>query len=143
MPERPSIPDEGVLERWMKLELGRLNEGVVVDRKTLAELTKEERPVAVTKGGKEYRFERGALAHLAGRLDADIAERLRLPIIFYLDAEVKDSCALQDRVALEALVRLGELSPLRTFRGGRVWVARALAYSLTVRYPTLVQLAMR
>jgi uncharacterized protein (UPF0216 family) len=50
---RPRITDESVLSRWMSLEMGRINQGIVEVRKTLAELLREETPASVTKDGKE------------------------------------------------------------------------------------------
>jgi uncharacterized protein (UPF0216 family) len=83
MSGRPSIRDESVLTRWMQLELGRMNDGIVSERKPLAQLVREDRPVSVTKAGKEYRFDREMIALLAQHLPADLHARLKLPILFF------------------------------------------------------------
>ena len=63
MDRPPRITDESVLSRWMSLEMGRINQGIVEERKTLAELLQEETPAAVTTGGNEYRFRREVLVN--------------------------------------------------------------------------------
>lgn len=141
--ERSRVTDEGVLKRWIALEIGRMNEGIVSERKTLATLLREENPSAITKGGVEHRFDRHALEEFARNIPADLKEKLYLPVLFHCDVEVKDSCLLADRVAMEALRSLGELSSLREFRSGGIWVSRAVVYSLAIKYPTLFQVVIR
>ncbi len=123
--------------------MGRINDGIVVDRKTLAQLLLEESPSGTTKGGDEYVFSRQSLEHLAETIPKNLQEKLRLPILFYFDMTVRDACFLTDEIALEALQHLGELSNMRQIRDGRLWVSRAIAYSLMRKYPTVVQIVMR
>jgi len=56
MTHPPRITDESVLMRWMSMEIGRINEGVVKDRKSLSILLMEETPCAPTKKGNLYFF---------------------------------------------------------------------------------------
>ena len=58
---RPSISEEGVLSRWMSLELGKINSTLVADRKRLVDLLREDHPSSVTKSGKEYLFNKEIL----------------------------------------------------------------------------------
>ena len=44
MTHPPRITDESVLARWMSMEIGKINEGVVRDRKPLSLLLDEENP---------------------------------------------------------------------------------------------------
>jgi uncharacterized protein (UPF0216 family) len=143
MSGRPSIRDESVLTRWMQLELGRMNDGIVSERKTLAQLVREDRPVSVTKAGKEYRFDREMIALLAQHLPADLHARLKLPILFFFDSTVNDSCFLADEPAFRALVLLGELSPMREMEDGRLWVGKPIVFALMRKYPTIIQIMMR
>lgn len=142
MTRRPRITEESVLARWMGMEIARINDGLVAGRKTLAALLAEENPVAVTRGGAEYHFSRETLSALGGRLSGDLRRRLALPILFFFDADVPDSCYLADEAALRALRALGDLGEGRRITGGRLWVARAIAYDIARRYPTAVQFAM-
>jgi hypothetical protein len=43
---------------------------------------------------------------------------------------------------VQALRALGDLGEGRRLSGGRLWVARALAYAIARKYPTAVQFAM-
>ena len=99
--------------------------------------------MAVTKGGEEYRFDRETLQQLGERLPESLHRKLRVPILFYSDMTVRDSCFLDDEYALEALQELGELNALRRMQDGRVWIARAIVYSIMEKYPTIVQIVMR
>jgi len=133
--------DDRVLQRWLRLEAGRMNDGIAAERPTLAELLERPEPATVTRGGDQYRYDPAVVRSIAGRLPEGLRRRLRLPILFFASMEVPDSCSLSDRPAFEALQALGEISTLREFRDGRAWVGRAIAYGLVTRYPTAVQVA--
>lgn len=133
--------DDRVLQRWLRLEANRMNDGVAKERPTLASLLEAEHPASVTRGGDEYRYDPAVLRSIADRLPAALVRRLRLPIICFASMDVPDSCSITDRYAFEALQALGELSALREFRDGRVWIGRAIAYGLVTKYPTAVQVA--
>lgn len=142
MPDRPSASDESALLRWMRLEIGRINDGVVVERKRLSRLLSEEHPSSVTKGGSEHKFDRDVLLRLKQALPGELQRRLRLPILFYFDPSVPDSFFLTDEAAVQALQRLQEISPLRRVHGGRLWIAKPLVYATMNRYPTVIQIMM-
>lgn len=142
MPDRPSASDESTLLRWMRLELGKINDSVVSERKRLSLLLREEHPSSVTKGGDRYDFDRDVLLRLEQALPAVMQRRLRLPILFYFDSAVPDSFFLADEAAVQALQDLGEISTLRRMQGGRVWIAKPLVYAVMNRYPTVMQIVM-
>lgn len=135
--------DESALRRWMGLEMQKINEGVADTRVSLHALLMMEKPVTVTKGGQEYRFDKRVLEDIASRLPVVLQKKLRLPVIFYYDMEVPTSCFLSDRVAFEALQEMGELSRERVWEGGRVFVGRAIVFALMRSYPTVFQIMMR
>ena len=142
MNRRPRITEESVLTRWMGLEIARMNDAVVAGRKSLGALFAEETPGAVTRGGGEHRFDREILAGFAGRLPEEFRSSLNLPILFFLDLDVRDSCYLTEEAAVRALQLLGDLGEGRRLAGGRLWVSRAIAYAIAQRYPTLVQFVL-
>jgi len=139
MTRGPGITEESVLTRWMGLEIARINDGVVAGRRSLAVLLSEGTPAAVTRGGGEYRFDREVLSALAGRLPGEFRSSLKLPILFFLDMDVRDSCYLADEAAVRALQLLGDLGEGRRLTKGRLWVSRPIAYAIAQRYPTAVQ----
>src|SRR5512139_2042674 len=137
------LSDESVLRKWMAIEMGRINDGVVVERPRLLTLITSDRPRAVTRGGKEYCFDRDTIHLLDEKLPPGLKAALKVPVIFYFDSNVADSCFLTDGVALECLQVLGELSRMRTMNEGRLWVGRAIVYSLMRKYPSFIQIMMR
>ena len=142
MTHRPRITEESVLTRWMGMEIARINDSMVAGQKTLALLLSEENPIARTKGGGDHHFSRETLASLGERLNEDTRKALKLPIIFFFDVEVRDSCYLTDETAVRALQALRDLGEGRRIANGRLWVARAIAYSIARKYPTAIQFAM-
>jgi uncharacterized protein (UPF0216 family) len=142
MTHPPRITDESVLVRWMGLEIAKMNEGVVSQRKSLAVLLTEKDPVSVTKKGETYHFDPTVIAILEKGLTKDLQRQLRLPILFFASPDVPDSCMCPDETALAALQVLGEVSTLRTFEKGRFWVSRPIAYAIMKKYPTAVQIVM-
>jgi uncharacterized protein (UPF0216 family) len=142
MTSRPRITEESVLTRWMGMEIARINDGVVRAPRSLAGLLAMEDPQAVTRGGGEYHFNRETLATLGSRLPEKIRGTLKLPIFFFFDIDIRDSCYLRDETAVDALLALGDLGEGRRLTGGRLWVARAIAFAIARKYPTAVQFAI-
>ncbi|WP_342303806.1 DUF61 family protein [Methanolobus sp. ZRKC5] len=143
MSGRHPIADDSILTRWMRLEIGKINDGIVSERKTLVQLLTEERPESRTKTGKEHIFDTAVLLNLSEKLPPDLHEKLKLPMIFFSDIKVPDSCYLNDPLALEALQILGELSNMRRMQQGKLWVEKSIAYTIMKKHPTVVQIAMR
>lgn len=143
MTDRPDVSDESVLKKWMALEMGKINDGVVAERKRLSDLLRSDHPSSVTRGGAEYFFDPAAIRLLGEKLPEKLHFHLKLPIIFFYDSGVGDSCLLIDEAALEALQALGDLSGQREFIDGRLWVGRALVFAILRKYPTMVQVMMR
>lgn len=137
---RHQVQGESVLMRWMAFEMGRINDGVVAERKRLSDLLREKKPASVTRGGKEYTFHKGTLQLLCEKLPGTLHTRLKLPIVVYFDSTVEDSFLLTDPAALEALQILGELSLMRELMGGRLWIGRAIVYAIIRKYPGLIQI---
>ncbi|MCE5298652.1 MAG: DUF61 family protein [Methanoregulaceae archaeon] len=137
---RPPLSDESVLMRWMAIEMGRINDGVVAERKRLSELLRDATPSSVTRGGKEFVFNKSTIELLGKKLPVSLHSRLKLPVIFYFDSTVADSFLLTDAAALESLQELGELSDLRELIGGRLWVGRAIVYAIMLKYPGIIQI---
>jgi uncharacterized protein (UPF0216 family) len=133
--------DDRVLQRWLRLEAGRMNDGIAAERPVLVDLLAMDRPVSITRGGDEYRYDPAVLGSIADRLPDRLVRRLRLPILLFASMDVPDSCSITDRYAFEALQAIGEISTLREFTDGRAWMGRAIAYGLVAKYPTAVQVA--
>ncbi|MBP2146112.1 uncharacterized protein (UPF0216 family) [Methanofollis sp. W23] len=142
MSYRPNLGEESVLKKWISLEVGRIKDGLVAEKKSLARLLTESSPSAVTKGGKEHAFDREAVQMLGERLPEKFHFRLMLPVTFYSTLDITDSYYLRDETAFRALQALGELSEMREMREGKLWVSNAIVYAIMRKYPSLVEIGM-
>jgi uncharacterized protein (UPF0216 family) len=142
MTHPPRITDESVLARWMGLEIAKMNEGLVTQRKSLVVLLGQKDPVSVTKKGDTYHFDASVIATLGKALAEDLQRQLRLPVLFYASPDTPGSFSCPDAPALAALQQLGEVSTLRTFEGGKFWVSRPIVYAIMKKYPTVFQIVM-
>jgi hypothetical protein len=134
--------DEKTFERWFKLELNKLNTGLVTHQKVLSQLLNEKTPSCPTRSGQTHFFDLKMLQVLKHKLSRTLQETLKLPIIFYYDHNVPDSCYISDKTAVTALYELGALAPGRTFVNNKLWISRPLVLQLTVDYPTIIQIAV-
>ena len=131
----------GAIDRWVSLELGRLNAGLVTERKSLAQLRREERPACRTRAGEEHAFDARALDRLALVLSDEEAERLRLPITLFVTGDLEDSAYLSEELAAKALRALENFGPAFPYRAGRMYVPHSLAVDLVRRSGGILQLA--
>ncbi len=131
----------GAVDRWISLELGRLNAGLVVERKSLARLLAESEPACLTREGGEHAFDRAALERLAAVLTPAEAEALRLPILLFATGDLEDHVVLSEEVAAKALRALEKYGAAFPFRAGRMYLPHSLAVDLVRRSGGTVQLA--
>ncbi len=123
----------------MALEIRKINEGIAAERRSLLSLLGEAEPSTVTRSGERYLFRKDVLEQLGAVIPREMQVRLKLPILFHTTPMVPDSCYLSEEISVQALKMLGEISDLREMRDGKLWVAKPIAYALTLRYPTAVQ----
>ncbi|QSZ66939.1 DUF61 family protein [Methanofollis aquaemaris] len=142
MSYRPNLGEESVLKKWVSLEVGRIKDGLVAEKKSLARLLTETSPSSVTKGGKEHAFDREVIRTLGDRLPEKVHGRLMIPITFYSTLDVTDSYYLRDETAFRALQALGELSEMRQMREGKLWVSNTIVYAIMQKYPTVIEIGM-
>lgn len=135
------VASPGAVDRWIALELGRINAGLVVERKSLAQLRAEPRPACPTRDGGEHVFERAALDRLAAVLTPTQAEDLRLPITLFATGEIGDHVYVSDELAARALRVLEEFGVAFPFRNGRMYLPHSLAVDLVQRSGGTLQLA--
>lgn len=131
----------GPFDRWIALELGRLNAGLVTEKKSLARLLAEPRPACRTREGEEYAFDREALARLAAVLSRDEAERIRLPLTLLVSGDLADTASLADEIGAKALRALEKFDRAFPYRDGRMLLPHSLAVDLVRRHGGVLQLA--
>ena len=92
----------GGFDRWISFELGRLNAGLVIEKRSLAALLKEPEPAARTREGDVHPFEPQVLARFASVLTRDEADALRLPLTLTVRGD-SDEAILTDEIGAKAL----------------------------------------
>jgi hypothetical protein len=130
-----------VVDRWVAFELGRLNAGLVTERKSLARLRAEPQPSCRTREGAEYPIDREALERLASVLTAEESDALRLPIVLFAAGDLEDSVYVSDAMAAKALRDLEGFGTAFPFREGRMYLPHSLALDLVRRSGGTLQLA--
>lgn len=131
----------GPFDRWISFELGRLNAGLVVEKKTLARLLSEPEPACRTREGDDHPFDRMALDRLAAALTPDEAGRLRLPLTLLVSGDSEDSAYLTDELGAKALRAVEKFDRAFPFRDGRMALPHSLAVDLVRRHGGVLQLA--
>lgn len=137
VPDRTVHGDEGAFRHWMRFELDTIHSGLVTQRRALADLLREPRPTAPSRGGA-HPFDPKELQRLAGRVPTELRFTLRLPLQVYVDSEVGDAVYVLDPAVAEALPALG-IQGSAPDRQGRVWFGRALGLVLVRDWPTCAQ----
>jgi uncharacterized protein (UPF0216 family) len=135
------VASPGAVDRWISLELGRINAGLVVERKSLARLRAEKDPACTTREGDVHRFERAALDRFAAVVTTAEAESLRLPITLLATGDLEDHVYVSEELAAKALRALENYGAAFPFRKGRMYLPHSLAVDLVHRSGGTVQLA--
>jgi uncharacterized protein (UPF0216 family) len=130
----------GPFDRWISLELGRLNSGLVVEKKSLTRLLGETEPACRTREGDLHPFVPNALARFASVLARDEADALRLPLTLTVRGE-SDDAILTDELGAKALRAVEKLDQAFRFRDGRMAVPQSLAVDMVRRHGGVLQLA--
>lgn len=133
--------DRGV-DRWIALEMARLQQSLVTAPRSVRELAAEEEPTARTRGGEPYRFDRAVVLRIHQTLGPLARSRVRLPVTFYLDKDLPEDAHVADEHAADMLRALGELPAGLQPREGKLWLGHAKARLIAEKYPTAFQFVL-
>jgi len=133
------VDGPGPFDRWISLELGRLNSGLVVEKKSLTRLLGESDPACRTREGDLHPFDSGALARFASVLTREEADALRLPLTLTVRGD-SDDAILTDELGAKALRAVEKFDQAFRFRDGRMAVPHSLAIDLVRRHGGVLQL---
>ena len=125
------------IEKWTEFELTRVNRGIVVRKKRLSVLLKEEKPECSTRDGEPHIFDHDVLVTMAAVLRE--GEGLDLPITIYMTTAGGDHSYVSDQVAADVLRRLENFSEAYPYSDGKMWLPNSLAYALLMKYTTAIQ----
>ncbi|HEY7588964.1 MAG TPA: DUF61 family protein [Thermoplasmata archaeon] len=131
----------GSVDRWIAFELGRINAGLVTEKKSLTRLRSEARPACRTREGEEHTLDREALDRYAAVLSVDEAAALRLPLTLIVSADYEDSAYLTDEIGAKALHALEKFGAAFPYRDGRMVLPHSLAVDIVRHSGGTVQLA--
>lgn len=133
------LDHERSLEKWLKFEYHALNKNLVTQKVVFSELLKIDSPKAYTKAGDEYKFNLDSLNKFSKAVPLQYHRKLRLPIYFYRDLRVKDSCFLSDDLIVKVLKHTKDLDSMYKLQDDNIWLSLPLAHEIANNYPTLFQ----
>ncbi|NOZ76166.1 MAG: DUF61 family protein [Euryarchaeota archaeon] len=124
-------------EKLLAMQLKALNRHLAKDKKSLARLLKEERPVVRLRDGTEQYFRREELEFLAGLLPGEMHRMLRLPI--YIELSSARFGRGTSRVCGRAEVRVISTILEKEVDGDEMFVYRPEIPAIRKRLPTTTQ----
>lgn len=130
--------NESAMKKWFKFEMGRINSGIVIKKKTLDDLAGSDSPKTQTKDKSEYYFDSKVINKLAEELPEHM-HTIMLPLSLYSSLEVRGSVYIAEKSSLDLLIHLGEVPGDATLLDGKYWMGKLIAKDIMVRYPTMMQ----
>lgn len=124
--------EDDALTTLLKTELSSVNQGIIKTRKSLADLLKN--PV-FEEGDNTIELDRTVLEEVAEKLSSPSKEVL-FPLTVYLPSGTGEGYITGEREAKTA----DELGADGVSRGGKYWLQKYRAKSLTRKYPGLFQI---
>ena len=124
--------EDDPLTTLLKTELSSVNRGIVKRRKSLADLLKN--PV-FEEGDNTIELDKAILEEIANKLTSPSSEVL-FPVTVYLPSGTSEGYITGEREAKTA----DELGADGILRGGKYWVQKYRARSLSRKYPGLFQI---
>ena len=124
--------EDNALTTLLKTELSSVNRGIVKRRKSLADLLKN--PV-FEEGDNIVELDKNILEEIANKLTSPSSEVL-FPVTIYLPSGTSEGYITGEREAKTA----DDLGADGISRGGKYWVQKYRARSLSHKYPGLFQI---
>ena len=124
--------EDDALTTLLKTELSSVNRGIIKKRKSLADLLKN--PV-FEEGGNTIELDKAILEEMVKKLSSPSTE-VRFPVTIYLPSGTSEGYITGKREAKTA----DELGADGISRGGKYWLQKYRAKSLSHKYPGLFQI---
>ena len=124
--------EDDALTTLLKTELSSVNRGIIKKRKSLKDLLKN--PV-FEEGGNTFELDKTVLEDVAKKLSSPASEVL-FPVTIYLPSGSSEGYITGEREARTA----DELGADGISRGGKYWLQKYRAKSLSHKYPDLFQI---
>ena len=138
-------PTDRIFDSILQEEVRRLNQHLPKQRRTLAELLKEETPQVSSIDGKSIVMRKEELEKLASIVSRDALEKIRLPIVLIRRSEMGRGAftVLGDRPEAYTVVRAlgsfnGDFEEYRRQSGPELVVYKPEVSELTRKYHSLI-----
>ena len=138
-------PTDRIFDTILQEEVRRLNQHLPKQRRTLAELLKEETPQVSSIDGKSIVMRKEELEKLASIVSRDALEKIRLPIVLIRRSEMGRGAftVLGDRPEAYTVVRAlgsfnGDFEEYRRQSGPELVVYKPEVSELTRKYHSLI-----
>lgn len=131
-------------ESLLQAELRIVNKHLAIRRKTLAQLLKEEIPHVNCRDGSIHVFKRRELQELRTYVSDDEAEKLHLPIVILVNADIESTLTGLVEGELEAVVirrLLNIKAPIENI-SEKLFLYKPQLYELMSRFSTIFQIAI-
>jgi uncharacterized protein len=138
-------PTDRIFDTILQEEIRRLNQHLPKQRRTIADLLKEETPQVSSIDGKSIMMRREDLERLASLVSTDALEKIHLPIVFIRRSEMGRGAytVLGDKPEAYAVARAlgsfsGELEEYRRQSGPELVVYKPEISELMRKYHSLI-----
>lgn len=131
-------------ESMLQAELRVVNKHLAIRRKTLAQLLREEIPHVNCRDGSIHVFKRRELQELRTYVSDDEAEKLYLPMVILVNADIEGTLTGFVEGELEAMVirRLLKIEAPIEVKSGKLFLYKPQLYELMSRFSTIFQIAI-
>ena len=129
---------ESAMKKWFRFEMGKINSGIVIEKKGLSELAKSDSPKTKTKDGSTYYFNSQVIKKLRMDLPENM-QAIKLPLSIYASLDVRGSVYIAENASLALLKYIKEVPQNAELSDGKYWIGKAIAMDIMKRYPTMIQ----
>lgn len=130
----------GALKKWLKFEAKWLHESLIIRRKSLEELLRDDEPSCMTKDNRKHVFNKDVLQRIGQILPQVKHSKFMLPINIYIDMKVENQCYIEDENAADVLRELEDFGQAYRYMNGRMWLPLSLAAELVGKHKTVIQM---
>lgn len=132
-----------IIEKLMQAELRIANKHLPMARKSLAQLLSEEIPYIVCRDGSIHMFRRSELLKLRELVDYEEAQKLLLPIVIQVRADIDTLTGfIENELEATVIRRILGIEPLVNDKSKKLLLYKPQLYELRSKFSTIFQIAI-
>ena len=132
-----------VVEKLLQAELRIANKHLPMARKSLAQLLREELPHVLCRDGTVHVFRRSELQKLRSYVSDEEAEKLMLPIVIQVRADMETLTGfVEDELEARVIRRILGLAPQLSEKDSKLFLYKPQIYELRSEFSTVFQIAI-